>query len=784
MIRIFQVGIGLLFSCALSSTTLIAQESLADLESFRTGCVALEDGRYETAATAFEEAWSLLLESDSGEVALDFVGSRYLEALVRNGRSGAALRWSAKNRPTPSSFATLKWTAIAHQDEQRFSEAAQIYSDLSAELPEPDPTLRLNHAICLSLSGRPEAGFTLLSGFSPRSDLEALQFARIALDAGALDEAQATLETLRRSEALSREIDFAALALQCWISEKRNLPSAPIGEILGFIEEAESEETALEGLLLLEEITTTRTRLPIRPELDRLADSREAPTARPASLFRVLWFSDQEERLPALQAWVESLDDSPARAEGELRIARVQDQLLDEESSAISNLVPGGDLRISFDDARARFEEKQWQEAKRRFLSLATRLTGPSRAHSLHNAALSELGQEDFESFLSIFDELKSEFPDSDLIADLDYLAGLFLASKGNFEAVTYLQRFVRENPEHPAVIEAQLALAEISLNQVPARPQATREIFDRLKLMPLTLEQHERLDYTRVWLEKVERDSAALLSAAELFVSDWPGSRYLPEVLMLLAERNYRSNRFEAARAIFDRIPRQFPDSPFAETARFFAARTTVAGPEAIERWHEIAAGDGPFSLQARHELGLLHLSLDQFEPARIEFQLTAEATPESDELYFAALADIAFSHYAEALANRNDPESMRAAADGFKSLSELPGLPDIWRYAASVRHAKAREALGESDEALEIYRGLVELSDDSSLILNREVDPRTTAWIFRAGFTAIDILAEKKDWKGAIDMADALSQKDGPRSIEAARLAERLRLKHWIWN
>jgi hypothetical protein len=315
MIRIFQVGIGLLFSCALSSTTLIAQESLADLESFRTGCVALEDGRYETAATAFEEAWSQLLESDSGEVALDFVGSRYLEALVRNGRSGAALRWSAKNRPTPSSFATLKWTAIAHQDEQRFSEAAQIYSDLSAELPEPDPTLRLNHAICLSLSGRPEAGFTLLSGFSPRSDLEALQFARIALDAGALDEAQATLETLRRSEALSPEIDFAALALQCWISEKRNLPSAPIGEILGFIEEAESEETALEGLLLLEEITTTRTRLPIRPELDRLADSREAPTARPASLFRVLWFSDQEERLPALQAWVESLDDSPARAE-------------------------------------------------------------------------------------------------------------------------------------------------------------------------------------------------------------------------------------------------------------------------------------------------------------------------------------------------------------------------------------------------------------------------------------------------------------------------------------
>jgi hypothetical protein len=115
---------------------------------------------------------------------------------------------------------------------------------------------------------------------------------------------------------------------------------------------------------------------------------------------------------------------------------------------------------------------------------------------------------------------------------------------------------------------------------------------------------------------------------------------------------------------------------------------------------------------------------------------------------------------------------------------MSSLTNANRAWRFQGAVRRAKCIEALGKTPVALEIYDSIVAEPDNTSLFFGSESPMQENKWRYRAGFAAIQILESKKDWIGAIKMADALSQKNGPRAIEASRHADLLRLKHWVWE
>lgn len=118
------------------------------------------------------------------------------------------------------------------------------------------------------------------------------------------------------------------------------------------------------------------------------------------------------------------------------------------------------------------------------------------------------------------------------------------------------------------------------------------------------------------------------------------------------------------------------------------------------------------------------------------------------------------------------------------FASLSNMSGAPAFWRYNAAVRRGKCLEALGRAPIALQIYRSIVDETKSDSESLSDDLPARETEWVFRAGFAAIDILTAEQNWAAAIAVADTLSNKNGPRVMEATRLAESLRLKHWVWD
>ncbi|MEX2579487.1 MAG: hypothetical protein WD342_10560 [Verrucomicrobiales bacterium] len=773
-------------SFPLLATVSTGQESLADLEPFRRGCQALDDDRFESAADHLEEAWLVLTVGDAGDIEKNLVASRLLQALVRNGDSADAVARFAGDPGFRPSTETTYWMAKAFQEQERFAEAAEFYEALLSSKPNRSDTLVVNRAVCLARSGDEEAAFDLVRDRKPRNPNEALAFARIALGAGEFSTALDILDSTGDGMEGEPPLAFPAAILRVRVLSELNRTNEAVSETVELIDAASTEDEVRQSFFLLEQAAGDPEAPPLTEELNRWQADPDGFKAQAAEYYEVVLAAEPDELPSALKRFLDDAGDHRFALEARLRLAEHPENGGGDPLPAWDKDVPMESRlaeQLDFSRAAAKYRSALFEEASEAFLSLAERQTGEKQALNLYNAALAALRGDDETTFAIVEEKLSETAPRPPFLADLKYLGGLFFAAKGDPKALTRLTSFVRDYPDHSANVEAQLAVAEIHLNQAPARPQAAREIFEGLRVRPLTLAQSERLDYSAVWAEAIDNDAAALVKRGEDFITDWPNSAYLPEVTMLVAGQLYALKNLEAAREKFSSLAKESPDSPHRELADFFAAKSSSPDADTIGAWRRIIDAGGTLSAAARHELGLLHLSLDRFADARKVFAALAESEDDLANLRYAAIADLGFSWYAEALSRENDPELLARAADVYARLSNTSEAPRFWRYSAAVRRGKCLETLGKPFVALEIYRSIVNEQATSTTGLGT-TSTRETDWIFRAGFAAIEILKKEEDWAGAIRLADALALKDGPRAIEAARLAERLRLEHWVWE
>lgn len=756
-----------------------AQESLVDVPAFREGCQALADERFETAAVRFRECWALLQESDSGGPEADFVASRLLESLVKDGDGASAVAWIDDHTGFQASPSTSFWIAVALQSEERFAEASDAYQMHLSGILSPSPSTLINRAVCLSRSGQSSAALDQVAGLVPSTAEQSLRLAQIATAASRPDEALDLLDSLptegpEPAPALRRSLARLRAALLL----ERGDRTGAMEVLADLLADAPDPDSARHCLLLVEAIFDGVYPASLSDRLKELGDNPDFPGRDAVRLFRILFFESGPTRDAALQEFAKEADDPLLRREAEFRIGQAQ-----TEESAFLDLP--GDLqeRIGFSIASDAYLKGRFEEAAERFANLGSRLGGEAADDQLFNAALSALRANDPSLFASLEESLARRNPRTTRLADLSYLGGLYFASTGDPSAFERLNRFVQEHPGHPFHVGARLALAEIHLNQAPPRPREAREVFEDLGARPLTLAQSERLDYLGVWIERIDGNSSALRQRAEAFVSNWPGSAYLGEMLMILATEHFRQKNFASASAAFSRVAEEYPESPHAPAARFFAAKSTPDFDEAASRWRRLVESHDEFSDEAAHELALLLLRHDRFLEARKALeQLLEHLAPDSD-LRHAVIADLGYAFYLEALAKGKDANLLTEAADHFATLASQPGVPALWRYHAAVRRGKCLEALGKPAIALEIYRSMIKESSGTGHGSDL-LPPGETEWLFRAGFSAIEILNEEKNWAAAIEIADTLADKSGPRAIEATRLAERLRLKHWVWD
>lgn len=751
--------------------TAMGQESLADLAVFREGCQALADERFESARDRFLECWKLLGERDSPGPENGFVAARLLETLARGGDADEAIDWFGEHEGAIDSGGHY-WVAVAFQKAERYAEAASHYQVHLASAAAPRSDALLNLAVCLTRDGEGAQAHELLSAApSPESPEERLRHAQIAAADGDHDDSFRIAGSLTFEEVgadLILPLMRLRAALQLHLGDRK----AAAEVLYEGLEAAGDSETARRGFVLLEVLLGDDLPKDLAFRISEWEKKSGTPLAEVARLFRIILLGNPETRTADLRQFAGQTGDPALKLEAGVRLG--------EAAEGTPGIDPELLTRLDFAMADQAFRAGRFGEAAGLFSSFAELLSGESAARNRYNAAIAALRNNDPEEFARQEEACRASDPRSPYLVDLGYVGGLYFASRGEVAAFDRLNSFVLENPDHPANVNARLALAEIHLNQAPARPAAAREISESLATRPLTLAQSERLDYITIWIDLIEGNSSDLLRRAAEFVSSWPSSVYRAEVLMILASEHYRRKSRAEAAAIFHQVATEFPKSAFALPAKFFEAKSLPPEEATLERWRVLAGEGGPLSREAAHELALLLLSLDRFGEAREALEKLVQETGDTEPLHFAAMADLGYACYLEGLAGGRNSEALEEAAKRFTTLSNLVAAPAFWRYQASVRRGKCLEALGKDPVALEIYRSIVEETRSSGSPLS----PSEAEWVFRAGFAAIELLGSTGDWATAIRIADTLSEKSGPRSIEATRLAERLRLQHWIWD
>ncbi len=442
-------------------------------------------------------------------------------------------------------------------------------------------------------------------------------------------------------------------------------------------------------------------------------------------------------------------------------------------------------------EALASFKQGDFVKAEKNFLEAsATSETSDSSDIGSFNVALTALHAGDEKTFKQ-YQNLLSQSENTNLQAELLLEQGLYQASISATQSFDTLSLFLEKHPQHLQAADAHFALAELYLNEIPSKPVSAREQLTLASEKQLSLQQKEALDYIAVWIEEIDGDHLAAIEQAQIYLDHWSQSRRAPEVRLKLGGAYYREKDFSQASVALEQLALNHPQSSLYGAALFSAGKASSLSRQsedrarAIELWAKLAKDTSdPLSLYARHEQGLYKLKLDEFDDAISAFDSILNSDlPPPLELKLAVLADHGQAMFNAATSRNNEAELLINALKSFDSILSEPKASRAWRNQAAVRKAKCLERLGRTDEALNTYTDVVK-SDRLTEGTDSEATVAQMEWFFRAGLGAIRLLEDKKKWHDAILIADSLASSGSSRAIEADRLADRIRLKHFIWD
>lgn len=456
----------------------------------------------------------------------------------------------------------------------------------------------------------------------------------------------------------------------------------------------------------------------------------------------------------------------------------------------------GEESVVDFLSALIRFSRGEYADAAVLFTKAAdmdSDLTRRKRA--LYNGAVSALKAGQTALYLTLLSQLqqagdagnqdKDKPGDGVTAADLKLDHALSLAAKVDISAAeNELNAFVEDpaNAGHPRIAEAHIALAELRLLDVPPRVETAETALQSAAAAAPPDAVRERIDYVRIWLQEARQDLAAVTKEAEAFVARWPSSTRAPELHMKLGETYYRNQNFASARTNFELVVKNWPQSPYADSALYFAGKSAmaVATPEgintAISLWEELADTDSPLAFDARvQQVFAKRRQGDNEQALKLLDTLLNEAPADRRVGLLGDKAELLLS-----LAKEN-PANYGAASTLLDPSKLPPGLPFVARARLNVLRALALKAQNLTDEALEACYDTVEAGFNPDPPV---ATPSEFEWFYRAGFLALDYLEEQKKWEPASLLAERLGRTAGPLAKEAADRASRIRLQHFLWD
>lgn len=420
--------------------------------------------------------------------------------------------------------------------------------------------------------------------------------------------------------------------------------------------------------------------------------------------------------------------------------------------------------------------------------NLATTLT--ERRRALFNTAVTAVLAGDFTLYQSLLGQLEvlttataAGKGGNDSATTLELEKALFLAAGRKPEAEQALRAFIRSHPDHPRFADACVALTEWMLLSVPPRVQDAQTTLDTATTAgALTPSQRERIDHTRLWLRDAAGDLKALVTDGTAFIKAWPKSALLPEVRMKIAGAHYRLEDFANAWTEFEIIAREYPDTPHAETALYFAAMSasSVMSTEGRARaraiWDDLASKNGPLAVASRRQQALSERLLGNHAAAlaALDKVLAMKSLDtEQRRMTICEKAEVLL------LLGKTEPARLDAAADLLDEFLATPALAFLWKARAGFTLATVHHDAKHDTEALEACYNVLRAAD-----MTPPSSPADYVWFAKAGFFGVDLLEAARQWEPAARLAEQVAQRPGDRAVEARERATKIRLEHFLWD
>ncbi len=444
---------------------------------------------------------------------------------------------------------------------------------------------------------------------------------------------------------------------------------------------------------------------------------------------------------------------------------------------------------LAGDILHRRGEFMQSQESFQAAANVATTLS--ERRRALFNAAVAAVKSSDLVLYLGLLAQLEvtggSQDGTGDSAADLELDKALRAAALGQDDAEESLRTFLTARPYHSRRAEAQIAIAEWLLLTKPQRTADAKAMLDSITLpndkSEATEKLQQRIDYTRIWLRESAGDLKALITEAPVFLKQWPKSPLLVDVLMKAASAHLQLEDFANARTNFEIIAKEYPDTPQADSALYFAAlsamsvMSTEGRERAMQIWDELAKKNGSLAVPSRRQQALAHRRQGDL-PAALKAQDQILALPKLDKdlrrLTLCEKAEVLLLH------GKKVPASLDEAAKLLRGfLNDESPLPFLWQARAGFTLATALHDAKHQAEALEACYDVLRAADATP-----PANPADYLWFSKAGFFGIELLEAAHQWEAAARLAEQIANLPGDRALDAKQLATKIRLAHFLWD
>lgn len=639
--------------------------------------------------------------------------------------------------------------------------------------------------------------------------------ARALLQAGKIDAAKATLDEVLTSTSSGERVRQAAILLQAEMLLRQNQPEAAQNHLIKVLDSVAECSLWLEAFDLLDRAHMALDRPRLLPEsvlrwMSSGNSAQQQPQPSPALLAAAeelrghatyvvaRWVAAEKREVEAtglLEALIQAWPYHPRLADA-MQMAM---QLHAAEGADDRVLALAASWRERFGDSSAtvdstaasiffhRGEHAQALQTFQNAANIAATLT--ERRRAIFNAALTAVQAGNFTLYQTLLGQLEvvsgaagSATDSTDSAATLELEKALYFAAQRKPEAEESLRAFVRTHPAHPRFADACVALAEWMLMASPPRVEHARTTLDMATTASMTPEQRQRVDCTRLWLRDASGDLKGLVAEGTAFLKAWPKSPLVPEVRLRIAGAHYRLEDYANARTEFEIIALNYPDTPHAETALYFAAMSasSVMSTEGRERalaiWGDLAAKGGALAVAARRQQALSERAqghLAEALAALDKLLALKNLDPEQRRMTLCEKAEILL------LMGKTEPARLATAVTLLDDFLADTTLPMLWRARGGFTLATVHHDAGRDTEALEACYDVLRAAD-----ITPPASPADYVWFSKAGFFGIDLLEAARQWEPAARLAEQMAQRPGNRAPEARERATKIRLEHFLWE